>query len=123
MGGVSHGKHPAVRLGLELHAARGKPSDGFLRSETGQRSDEGFSSPGIAEGKLPGIVTGVGDIAAAAAGNPHLRQKVDSFFQENDRGLGVFFRGRDGSKKSGGTSPGHHHAERFQNSSRAWATL
>lgn len=44
--GVGHGKHSAIRLGFELHPAGGKPGDGLLWSETGQRSDEGFPPRG-----------------------------------------------------------------------------
>jgi len=64
---VGHRKHSAIRFGLQRHPARGKPGDGFFRAEPGEGSDEGFSSPWISAGKFPGIVAGVGDIAATTS--------------------------------------------------------
>jgi hypothetical protein len=60
-----------------------------------------FLSPGIKPGQLVGVEAMVGNIAAAAAGNPHFSQYFSGFFQQYYFLPGIGLGTGNGAKKTG----------------------
>ncbi len=86
--GVGAGEHAAVGFGLEGHAAGLEPGDGVTRPEAMERGDESFAAAGIAGAEFAGIEAGVGDVAAAAAGDADLGEELGAGLEKEDFGRG-----------------------------------
>ena len=64
----------------------------------------------------------MGYIAATASGNPHFSQKMGAFFEQDDGGLRVLFRGGNCPEETSRPTAGHDDAGLVQISSRAQET-
>jgi hypothetical protein len=67
--GIGDGEHAAIALGFEFHAAGFEPGDGVARLENFVRGQQGPPAARIAGGQFARVEAGMGDVAAAPAGN------------------------------------------------------
>ena len=82
VGRVADRKHSPIAFRFERNAARLEPRDGIAGLETGERAKEFTAAARIMPSKFGGVEARMGDVAAAATGNPDLGQEVRSSFKE-----------------------------------------
>ncbi|MFM1942479.1 MAG: hypothetical protein RI897_1461 [Verrucomicrobiota bacterium] len=86
LGGIGGGEDASVFFGFEGDAMGFEPLDGVLGLEEVEGADEGFTAAGVAIAEGAGVEAGVGDIAAAAAGDTDFGEWGGGFFDERDGG-------------------------------------
>jgi hypothetical protein len=103
--GVGDGKHAAIRLGLERDAACGEPFHRVARGKSLERAEQGAFAARIARGEFARLEAGVGDVAAATAGDADFVEAARGFFEDGHARTG--FGGGDGGKESGCAAADH----------------
>ena len=110
LGGISHWEYAAIVLGLELYAARFKPSDGVTWLKDLEGREQRPSAAGIVAAQSARLEAGVSDIATSAAGNANFREELGAFLEQRNSGSWSRFRARDGREETGSATAHNRHA-------------
>ena len=105
---VRRGKDPAVILGDQGNPARLEPLHGVARAELPEDPAQRAMSAGIVLRQAPCVEAGVGEVAAAAAGQGHLGQGVGGGLKKVDLQGGSQFSCANGCEAACGSGSGDH---------------
>ena len=106
-GGVGDGEHAAVVLGLEDDAVGGAPIDRVTDVPAAEGAAQFAAAARIAQYEFARVLAGVGDVAAAAARDLDLGQRLGALLEHGDARAGLG--GVDGGEDARGAAADDHH--------------
>ena len=98
---IGGGEDAAIGLGLEGHAVPRKPLDRVTRLKARERAAQRCAATRIVLHQHGGIETGVGDVAAPAAGDANFGEQGGRLFQNDDVLVRILFRAGNRRKEPG----------------------